>query len=132
MFEYHGWVAIAETPGAESDDASLKRTVERVGRRMSDLGDYGLLDLRWLNGSPFLHFAGLLNHRGRWGDEILDLFEHTGRLAPGSYGLLYLRDHTDPFQGNEFRVCRMAKGQVTEHDDPFLSPAVPTVEDALD
>ncbi|WP_158879966.1 Imm7 family immunity protein [Amycolatopsis anabasis] len=129
MFEYHGWVAISETPGLDGDDALLNRAVKRVRRQLNDIGGDHLLDLRWMNGVPHVHLAGSPIRRGSWGEEIVELFNQIARLAPGSYGLLYVRDDDDPFQGNEFQVYRMARGQVTRHADPFLSPVVPTVED---
>jgi len=30
---------------------------------------------------------------------------------------------------NEFRVFPLVRGAVTEHADPFLSPAIPVLED---
>jgi hypothetical protein len=132
VFEYHGWVAISETPSLDGDDAKLNRAVKRVRRRVDDLGGSPhLLDFRWMNGIPYLHLAGAPNRRGTWEAEIVDLFAQIARLAPGSYGLLYLRDEDDPFHGNEFRVYRMARGQITEHIDQFLTPVVPTVEDGI-
>ncbi|WP_020668965.1 Imm7 family immunity protein [Amycolatopsis nigrescens] len=129
MFEYHGWVTISETPGVDADDALLHRAVERVRRKLAELGDYHLQDLRWMNGRPALHLAGFVNHRGSWGGRILDLYGQVARLAPGSYGLLYVHDDEDAFHGDDFRVYRMARGQVTEHTDPFLTPVSQATED---
>jgi hypothetical protein len=58
--------------------------------------------------------------------------------GPGSYGLFYVHDDEDLIEvkyygrgeqdfSNEFRVHRIANGQVTELADPFLSPIVPTL-----
>ncbi|PZG13252.1 Imm7 family immunity protein [Nonomuraea aridisoli] len=126
MFEYHGWVTIRDTAGPEEDPARLTRQIEEIQERLARLGDYGLLDLRWMNGTPFLHLAGNPNRRGAWGQEIIGLFARVGEIAPGSFGLLYVLDDESD---EEVRVFRMARGEVTEHADPFLSPVVPTLED---
>ncbi|WP_432922328.1 Imm7 family immunity protein [Microbispora sp. CA-135349] len=132
MFLYHGWVTIRETAGLDDDDESLRRQVAAIRRLVDDLGDGALLDLRWMNGTPFLHVGGMSNHRGTWGRMILDLFARVGDIAPGSFGLLYVWDDEDPEHHNEFRVFRLVRGAVTEHADVLLSPAVPTLEDEWD
>ncbi|HXT38297.1 MAG TPA: Imm7 family immunity protein [Chloroflexota bacterium] len=50
---------------------------------------------------------------------------------PGSWGLLYERDDetTAPPGPNAFRVRLLARGQIKEGTDPFLSPCRPTIED---
>jgi Immunity protein 7 len=129
VFEYHGWIAVH--PGAGDDEApsDLDGIVERLRRRVDELDSPYLSDLRFMNGTPYLHLAGHPNHRGSEGEQILALFTEVGQIAPGSYGILYVADDEDPGHENEFRVFRMARGQVSEHPDPFLSPRAPTVED---
>ncbi|GAA1630931.1 Imm7 family immunity protein [Nonomuraea maheshkhaliensis] len=129
VFEYHGWLTIRETAGLDDDPASLRRQVEKVGECLAELGDYGLVDLRWMNGVPFIHVGGNPNHRGTWGPAIITLFSRVGRIAPGSYGLLHVWDDESGPHSNEFRVFRLARGEVTEHADALLSPAIPTLED---
>ncbi|WP_410611889.1 Imm7 family immunity protein [Amycolatopsis sp. lyj-109] len=63
-------------------------------------------------------------------DEIRTLVAKVGRLAPGSYGLLYVHDDEHPEHRLSFRVFRLARGRVTEHADHLLSPVIPTLEDA--
>ncbi|MGH3852033.1 MAG: Imm7 family immunity protein [Pseudonocardiaceae bacterium] len=50
---------------------------------------------------------------------------------PGSWGILYERsdDMPNPPDPTEFRVRVLARGQVSERKDPFLSPCRPTIED---
>jgi Immunity protein 7 len=131
MFEYHGWVTISDTPG-DGDELRLQQAVDLVQRTLAALaGGYGLADLRWENGRPMLHVAGSPNHAGRHREELGELMASVGRVAPGSYGLLYFHDDEDPDpeRRNAFRVLRLARGRVSEHPDPFLSPVVPTIED---
>ncbi|MFI6983510.1 Imm7 family immunity protein [Embleya sp. NPDC050154] len=42
---------------------------------------------------------------------------------------MHIRDDEDPAHDNEFRVLGLARGNVTEHTEPLLSPCVPTLED---
>jgi hypothetical protein len=130
VFEYHGWVTIGVSSADEDETALLDRIVERVRRAVRDFGDIDLVDLRWANGVPMLHFAGMDKHGGVMAPELLDLFTRVGTLAPGSYGLLHVWDDQDLQHDNEFRVHRMARGQVTELADTYLSPVAPVIVDA--
>jgi Immunity protein 7 len=129
MFEYHGWVCLRATPEVDDFDAKtyslpeIERLLDAFGR------DYGLVDLRPLNGTYFMHIAGMPNHRGHHGPAAIRLLRDVGQAAPGSYGLLYVLDDEHPEHNNEFRVFRLTRGDVTEHADPFLSPTIPTLED---
>lgn len=86
-----------------------------------------LLDLRWLNGEPFIHLGGFSNHRSS--PDVAEVFERVAEVAPGSYGLLHVRDDEDPGHENEVRVLRLVRGRVTQHTETLLSPCIPTVED---
>ncbi|MBB4687101.1 immunity 7 family protein [Amycolatopsis jiangsuensis] len=132
MFEYHGWVTIAATASGDDDAALLERLVERVHRTLRDAGTLDLVDLRWSSGLPMLHLGGLDKHGGAISPELLETFARVGELAPGSYGLLHVWDDQDPEHDNDFRVFRMARGQVSEHVDPHLTPVAPTVLDSYE
>lgn len=132
MFEYHGWVTIAATASGVDDAALLERLVDRVHRTLRDAGTLDLVDLRWSSGLPMLHLGGLDKHGGAISPELLETFARVGELAPGSYGLLHVWDDQDPECDNEFRVFRMARGQVTEQRDPHLTPVAPTVLDSYE
>lgn len=130
MYEYHGWITVRESAAAD-DDADPDRLhgiVDELRRRIAALDSPYLLDLRWMNGEPFLHLGGHANHRSR-PDDPDALFRTVAELAPGSYGLLHVLDDEDPEHGNEVRVLRLARGAVTEHTEPLLSPCVPALED---
>jgi hypothetical protein len=126
VFEYHGWVTIQAT---DDETSLLERIVERVHRAVRDFGEIDLVDLRWVNGVPVLHLGGLDKHGATMAPDLLDLFTRVGELAPGSYGLLHVWDDQDLQHDNEFRVHRMARGQVTEMADTLLSPVAPTIVD---
>ncbi|WP_410587350.1 immunity 7 family protein [Amycolatopsis sp. lyj-23] len=132
MFEYHGWVTIQATASGDDDAALLERLVDRVHRAIRDAGDFDLVDLRWSGGIPMLHFGGFDKHGGALATELLNLFTRAGELAPGSYGLLHTWDDQDTENDNNFRVYRMARGQVTEREDPHLTPVAPTILDTYE
>lgn len=85
-----------------------------------------------------LTFSSSRNHRGK-SPTSLRIMEWLSANATGSYGILYLHDDEDADdcskeyrrdgvdRTNEFRVWRLASGQVKEFDDPFLSPIVPLI-----
>ncbi|MFH8729128.1 Imm7 family immunity protein [Streptomyces termitum] len=129
MFEYHGWISVQESAGADDDDPGsfrLKGIVAAIESRIREIDSPHLLDLRWMNGEAFVHFGGLRNHRD---PEVLDFFGEIGRWAPGSYGLLHVRDDEDPGHENEVRVLRMVRGALFEGVEASLSPCVPVLED---
>jgi hypothetical protein len=99
------------------------------GRVVSAAKANVVLDLRRVNGEAQVWAAGFKNHATPVKRELLDMFHYFAQVAPGSYGLLYTRDDEDPDHDNEFRVYVLARGTLTEHADPFLSPIMPTVED---
>lgn len=87
------------------------------------------------NSTGILQFCVSRNHRASTVWEMIDWIATNG---PGSYGLFYVQDDEDgPGNtahgrgtsdfSNVFRVHRIASGQVTELDDPFLSPIVPLI-----
>ncbi|MCX5231517.1 Imm7 family immunity protein [Streptomyces sp. NBC_00233] len=132
MFEYHGWITIHDSPG-DDDETRLAVIVESLRHRIEAIDSPYLLDLRWMNGEAVVHLGGFSNHAS---PEIADFFRHVGSVAPGSYGLLHVRDDEDPRHGNEYenavRVLRMARGDVTEHTEALLSPCIPTIEDEVE
>ncbi|MET9949950.1 Imm7 family immunity protein [Streptomyces sp. NPDC006339] len=129
MFEYHGWITIRETAGDDDDDVRLRRIVDELRLHVARMSGPYLLDLRWMNGEPFLHVGGNANHRPS--DDVIELFEHVAAVAPGSYGLLHIRDDEDPGHENDVQVLRLARGTVTRHTETLLSPCVPQLEDAF-
>ncbi len=131
MFEFHGW-------------ASIHYHVYEIDERKQDslwrdLTDYvasncsRFATLTRYNGCDSCHTAGQRNHRT---SHPFELFEWIALHAPGSYGLLYVRDDEDDMRGSDFTNCfrawRLCRGIFAELDDPFLSPAIPVVEDPTD
>ncbi|KDO12750.1 Imm7 family immunity protein [Amycolatopsis mediterranei] len=125
MFEYHGWITLRSTAEALDDEPPLR--LGEIQDLVDELAGYALMDLQPMNGTYYIHLGGNPNRSGQRGPAVIDLFAKVGRLAPGSYGLLYVHDADHTLS---FRVFRLVRGTVTEHPDHLLSPVIPTLEDA--
>lgn len=133
MFEFHGWVSVHEsTNGSVPPNANRSGTHEELMNRIAEFNDCCLIDARWVNAMFQVALGGLHNHRDS-AEDHLDFFRWIATWAPGSYGLLYYWDDEaeHPTQREEFRVLVMARGEVTERTDPFLSPCIPVIEDEV-
>jgi hypothetical protein len=102
---------------------------QRLRQRVAEIGNAYLIDLRWMNGWPLVHLGGIPNHRATVGAEILEL---SGTLVASRRGrTVCCTSGTTRMRGTPQRVqvFRLVRGAVTEHADPFLSPAIPVLED---
>ncbi|MFE5142945.1 Imm7 family immunity protein [Streptomyces fagopyri] len=127
MFEYHGWITIRETAAADDEDSRLRHIIDELRLHVARMDSPYLLDLRWMNGEPFIHLGGSSNHGSS--SDVVELFERVALIAPGSYGLLHMHNDEEPGHENEVRVLRLVRGMVTRHTEVLLSPYIPTVED---
>ena len=127
MFEYHAWVTIWEGAKEDDDDSSLlRKNIDDVKEAIKEFEEWGRIALFIENGSAYVRMDGDHNHYHPY---VLDLFTQVGKIAKGSYGLLYIKDDESQEFGNEFQVWRMAKGVVVKMKDQLLSPCNPTLED---
>lgn len=130
MYEYHGWITLRESPSSEEDDIKFSLIIQDIQKYFDDLEwPSGILNLRPINGDFQVWIAGLSNHRLVGKHDPIKVLKQLGIFAPGSYGLLYIRDSDDLDLFNEFRVYTLIRGKVMEHNDPFLSPFIPKIED---
>ncbi|MEV6644345.1 Imm7 family immunity protein [Amycolatopsis sp. NPDC051371] len=127
MFEYHGWITLRQTAAVVDDEPQLR--LSEIQALVDEFAGYALADLQPMNGTYYIHLGGNPNRRGQHGGAVVELFAEVGRLAPGSYGLLYVHDDEHPEHMVDFRVFRLVRGAVTEHADHLLSPVIPTLED---
>lgn len=134
MVELHGWATIRENYFMDDDtddDVRLDKIIQSIKKHIDTFHwQNGIVDLRAVNGVFHLAVSIFTNHRDTRIDEALGLFQYISRIAPGSYGLLYLNDDEDKRgRENEFVVYVLAKGKLDECKDVYLSPLVPTVEE---
>lgn len=128
MFEYHGWATLRASLSEYIDESKV---INEIKAFINDLEwPTGVLDLRAVNGEYHLWLAGFDNHKPHNTYDPVRVFRHICKVAPASYGILYIRDDED-IEGyeNEFRVYAMVRGRLTEKQDNLLSPFIPTVED---
>lgn len=137
MFEFHGWAVLraSTSDDDEQPDLDLLKQFRAEVARLASASDarppcsdfVHTSDVVW-NGMTSFTVSGLLNHRREY---VLQLFRWLAERGPGSYGLLYIWDDESEHP-DVFRVWRLARGTLTEEADPFLSPPIPTLEDACD
>lgn len=124
MFEYHGWITLANSAQGEPRERAgelkaITALVERLG------GPY-LADMRYMNGTRFIHLAGFSNHRFA---AVSELYAEVARGFPEAYGILHVWDDEAEGSGNEFKALRLARGKLSWHLEELLSPRVPLLED---
>lgn len=131
MFEYHGWITVQSSAGDETDQENDAAHAAAAAILQSLQSAPGLADIRKVNGSTQVHIAGLANRRSGQGEEVVEAFVGIGRVAPGSYGVLYVHDDEDASgHENEFQVIVMRRGESYSKSDEYLSPCIPVIEDA--
>ncbi|MBX4150612.1 Imm7 family immunity protein [Paenibacillus sp. FSL W7-1279] len=133
MYEYHGWATIRESSSFEDDEEKYSFIVQDIRKYFDEIEwPSGVLDLRAVNGDYQVWIAGLNNHKPVTKHNPIEVLRKIGELAPGSYGVLYIRDSDDAELFNEFKVYTLIRGEIMEHNDPFLSPFIPKIEDAYE
>ncbi|HEX8347199.1 MAG TPA: Imm7 family immunity protein [Actinoplanes sp.] len=131
MYEFHGWIGIAET-AEESDAGNLPALLQELCLFVADISwQTATLDLNYLNGQPFLRMDGLVNRMRDEARKVEAIYAFVADRLPGSYGLLYERadDMPTPPGPGGFRVGILARGRLRYDLDPFLSPCHPIIED---
>lgn len=129
MFEYHGWMTIREQPYFVEDE-KIGEVIKKIKSYVSRLNwNNGVLDIFVANTHYYLLVTGYKN-RNTTESDILDFLNFIAKVAPGSYGLFHLFDDEDKNgKDNKFRVLVLKRGAIVEHEDTFLSPFIPEVED---
>jgi len=134
VFEFHGWAVIRsrinlDDPRRTEDERRIFNELQRELRLYDRPEHFWLYET--VNELLSITCTGLRNHHKDW---VVDFFRFLATRAPGSYGLLFVQDEEDHRDGyaDAFRVFRLARGELRELDDPFLSPRVPIIEPGYD
>lgn len=130
MYQYHGWAVVLESTGDEASNEGKVNIFETVKKYIEDLQPkVDVLDMRAINGQYHLWMTGLWNREPSSKFSPVVIMKNIGSIAPGSYGMLYVFNDEHPKHFNEFDVYVLARGNVEEKTDPFLSPLIPVVAD---
>lgn len=131
MIELHGWLTVRDTYKAEFEEGSRTEAAVLEIRSLIESLEWFKPDMRAMNGDVFTEFSLYCNRKNPEVEEVFQFFEAVGRIAEGSYGLIYLYDDEDRNgRENRFQVFVLARGVVKEGEDSFLSPVIPVIEDA--
>lgn len=128
MVELHGWITIRESYKVTINEDNEKFFIENIKKEIENLSWFKP-QIKSLNGEWFLEFTIFANRRNPQTEEVFKFYNRVGRLAQGSYGLIYLYDDEDIGKENQFQVFSLSKGNIKEFSDPFLSPIIPIIED---
>jgi hypothetical protein len=132
VFEFHGWIRIwagdLDEITMADEHAAIQRIQEKAAEAEKRMDCWFELK-ETFNNQHVLVLHGLRNHPQT---ALLELFNWIGVNYPMSYGLLYIHNEEDVERSNEFVVYRLAHGKVTEFQDSFLSPYIPTIGHAFD
>ncbi len=115
-----------KTTDGEEDRLELEAVVDRVREMAQELGLADRVEIIGVGGSYILRLTVVQNRDRGDLDRCQELIEDLAATAPGSYGVLYVRD--DEHSG-EMRRLVVRRGHATLVADDVLSPLVPTIED---
>jgi hypothetical protein len=131
LYEFHGWITLAETP-YDVDVGKYNEKFDALCNYVDKL-DWSSckIDLLELNGRNILILNGYPNRRRSEANELAQLISYVAKNFTGAYGLIYeLDEQTETVSGRGvFSVTVVRRGQCLPSLDPFLSPAIPVIED---
>lgn len=127
MVELHGWLSVWET--YDDEDTHSQDELDAIAQKVKDIVSENGIELRYINGVPFVNTLMCSNHRTAEVDNIINAYTKISQTATGSYGVIYLRDDEDEEHYNEFQVYVFKNGTCTYKKDKELSPCIPLIED---
>lgn len=128
MIEINGWISINFSTDGEV--GMPDRVILEITRTIDALTEYNqFFKLSSLNGSHFLSIGLYHNHDVGYSDLVYNLLIDICKLAPGTYGIVYIRNDEDVDNYNKFKILKIAKGQLSVEEDHLLSPCNPIIED---
>lgn len=131
MYEFHGWITLAETP-YDVDAGEYDEKYEALRNYIDNLNwSSGKIELLELNGRNALIVNGYPNRRRSEANELAQLMTYVTKNFTGAYGIIYEYDElTETVAGRGvFSVTVVRRGHCLPSLDPFLSPAIPVIED---
>jgi len=130
MIEINGWISIHITTDGEDNSEKYRNAIEKIDGIVQPLKGFNqFFKIEALNGFYTLFIGLNHNHDNGYNDLILNLSNKVCNIAPGSYGILYIRNDEDKSNFNKFKVLKIAKGKVTIEEDRYISPCNPVIED---
>ena len=130
MVEVHGWITLRQTYKVVDDD-NVEILIKQINDEIMKI-EYPPIQIKVNNGNYYIEFSVYTNHMSSDINDLITFFETVGKIAEGSYGLLYIRNDEDRHNYNNFIVYRLARGKVQTLQDVMLSPFVPIIEDEDD
>jgi len=130
VYQFRLWVDLGESTD-EADCGQLAEKLRVVQRVIDDkltMIRHPKECISVVNYATVLQCSGGANHRGAIHDALMEVLHLVAKLLPGSHGLVYWTDD-EGAQRNAYSVIVIARGQLHDLPDPFLSPIVPTVAD---
>lgn len=134
MIYYFGWIVLSLDSENDDDFSEVqhRQMLNDVDALTAPIKQYQMLcERRAQNYLDVLFISSAQNHNIGYKEDVLSLFEQVGKLASGSYGLLYMREPEDSVFFNEFCAYRLAKGILTQQKDNLLSPCDLVMESNL-
>lgn len=131
MYEFHGWITLAETP-YDVDAGEYDEKYEDLRNHIDNLSwSSCMVDLLELNGRNTLIMNGYPNRRRSEANELRQLISYVSEKFTGAYGIIYEYDELTEIANGRgvFSVIVVRRGKCIPALDPFLSPAVPVIED---
>lgn len=125
--ELHGWLSIWET--YEDEDTFPQEELDGIMRRVKDIVSQSSIEIRYVNGLPFIDTLMYTNHRTKEIEDVIKAYTSISETATGSYGVICLRDDEDEEHYNEFQMYVFRKGKCIRRADKDFSPCIPMIED---
>ncbi len=131
VYEIHGWIKLAES-ASEINEGGLDAKCDKLRGFVREISwPSGVLELAVMNGVHVLIIHAAPNRRRSEADDLDRLPEFVIREFKGAYGVVYEYDEqAETAEGRGiFSVKVLKRGRCELALDPFLSPAIPVVED---
>ena len=131
MYEFHGWINLAESP-SEVDEGKLEQKCSELEEFIAGLDwSSGQCKLLQMNGLYTVIVNARPNRRRSEAEELRELIKLITSEFKGAYGIVHEYDEQGslPAGRGVFTVNVIKRGYCEIRLDPFLSPTNPVVED---